>query len=90
MLIPDPGFLSIPDPGPKTETKEMGEKNLLSYPFCNHKHHKVENYFIFELAKKNIWANLQRFIELFTPKIVNKLSKILVLDLRSRISNTAI
>jgi hypothetical protein len=33
------------------------------------------NYFIFEMLKKKIWANFQRIIELFTPKIVSKLSK---------------
>jgi hypothetical protein len=38
---------------------------------------KIENYFIFELVKKKIWANLQRIIEFFvTQKIVIKLSKI--------------
>jgi hypothetical protein len=32
------------------------------------------------VLKKKIWANFQRIIELFTPKIVNKLSKIWVWD----------
>ncbi len=72
MFIPDPDFYP---PGsrisdPKTETKERGEKNLLSYLFCNHKFHKIVNYFIFEMLKKKIWANFQRIIELFTQKIV--------------------
>jgi hypothetical protein len=31
-------------------------------------------------VKKIIWANFQRIIELFTQKIVNKLSKIWVWD----------
>jgi hypothetical protein len=31
---------------------------------------------MFEMLKKIIWANFQRNIELFTQKIVNKLSKI--------------
>jgi hypothetical protein len=40
----------------------------------------MEHYFIFEMLKKKIWANFQRIIELFTQKIVNKLSKIWVWD----------
>jgi hypothetical protein len=81
--VADPGCLSrIPDPGsripdPKTATKERGEKNLLS---CSHKFHKIANYFSFEALKKKISANFQRIIELFTQKIVNKLSKIWVWD----------
>ncbi len=35
------------------------------------------------MLKKKIWANFQRIIELFTPKIVTKLSKIWVWDSRS-------
>ncbi len=35
------------------------------------------------MLKKNIWANFQRIIELFTKKIVTKLSKIWVWDPRS-------
>jgi hypothetical protein len=63
---------------PKTARKESGE-NKISFPvfFCSHKkNHKIVNYFSFELAKKIIWANLQRIIELFTRKIVNNLSEI--------------
>jgi hypothetical protein len=36
-------------------------------------------------VKKKIWANLQRGIELFTQKIILRLSKIWTWDLRSRI-----
>ncbi len=32
------------------------------------------------MRKKIIWASFQRIIEFFTPKIVNKLSKIWVWD----------
>jgi hypothetical protein len=35
------------------------------------------------MLKKKIWANFQRIIELFTQKIVTKLSKIWVWDPRS-------
>jgi hypothetical protein len=31
---------------------------------------------MFEMLNKKIWANFQRIIELFTQKIVTKLSKI--------------
>jgi hypothetical protein len=37
------------------------------------------------MLKKNIWANFQRIIELFTEKIVSKLSKIWVWDPGSEI-----
>ncbi len=36
------------------------------------------------MLKKKIWANIQRIIELFTQKIVTKLSKIWVWDPGSR------
>jgi hypothetical protein len=36
------------------------------------------------VLKKKIWANFQRIIELFTQKIVTKLSKIWVWDPGSR------
>jgi hypothetical protein len=44
------------------------------------KFHKIEHYFSFEVLKKKIWANFQRIMELFTQKIVTKLSKIWVWD----------
>jgi hypothetical protein len=60
----------------KTATKERGEKKFVVIPFFFiHKLHKIENYFIFEMPKKIIWANFQRIVVLFTPKIVNKLLK---------------
>ncbi len=88
MFIPDPGswFLPIPDPGsripyPKTATEERSEKkNCCGTFLCIHKFHKIENYFSFKVLKKKIWANFQRIIELFTQKIVTKLSKISVWD----------
>ncbi len=45
-------------------------------------------YINFELAKKTIWAILQRIIELSTQKIVIRLSKIWVWDQRSRIQES--
>ncbi len=74
--IPDPDFYSSRIPDPKTATKERDEKIF----FVIHKFHKIENYFSFEVLKKKIWANFQRIIELFTQKIVTKLSKIWLWD----------
>jgi hypothetical protein len=55
-------------PDPKTATKERGEKKFVVIPFfVAAKFHKIENYFIFEMPKKNIWANFQRIIT-FYPK----------------------
>jgi hypothetical protein len=95
-VFADPGCLSrilvlpILDPGsripdPKTATKERGEKICWHTFFCSHKFHIIENYLIFEMMKKKIWANFLRNIELFTQKIVTKLSKIWVWDPGSEI-----
>ncbi len=40
------------------------------------------------MLKKKIWVNFQRIIELFTQKIVTKLSKIWVWDSGSRIQGS--
>ena len=78
LIFTHPGS-RIPDP--KTAIKERGEKKLVVISFfCGHKFYKIENYFIFEMPKKKIWANFQRIIELFTQKIVTKLSKIWIWD----------
>ncbi len=61
-------------PDLKTSTKERGEKKCVVYTFfCSHKFHKIVNYFIFEMLKKNIWPSFQRIVELFTQKFVTKL-----------------
>jgi hypothetical protein len=84
MFIPDPDFCPsrIPDlgswiPDPKTATKERVENKICYHTFlCSHKFHKIENYFSFELQKKNMLANFQRIlhpVELFTQKIVTML-----------------
>jgi hypothetical protein len=87
--VADPGCLSriliFTHPGsrisdPKTATKEWGEKNSCHTFFWIHKFHKVENYFTFERLKKRIWVSFHRIIELFTQKIVTKLSKVWVWD----------
>jgi hypothetical protein len=77
ISVADSGCLSrIPDP--KQQQKRGVKKNCCHVIFCSHKFHKIENYFIFEMLRKILWANFQRIIELFTQKIVNKLSKIWV------------
>jgi hypothetical protein len=73
--VADPGCLSrIPDP--KTATKERGEKKYDDIPFyvATNFTKLYLHYFSFEVLKKKIWANFQRTIELFTQKIVTKLS----------------
>jgi hypothetical protein len=95
MFIPNPGswFLPIPDPGSrildpgsKNSNKRERWKKIWCHNFlCSHKFHKIENYFSFEVLKKKIWANFQRIIELFTQKIVTKLSEIWVWDPGSEI-----
>jgi hypothetical protein len=55
-------------------------KKLVVIPFfCSHKFHKIENYFIFEMPKKKIWASFQRII-LLLPKRLSLSSKIWVWD----------
>ncbi len=83
---PDPDFYPSRILDPKTATKERGEKKFVVIPFyVAKKFHKIENYFSFEMLKKKIWANFLRIMELFTQKIVTKLSKIWVWDPGSEI-----
>jgi hypothetical protein len=88
--IPDPDFYPsrIPDLGSriqKQHQKRGVKKNCCHTLFSSHKFHKTENYYVFELLKKKIWANFQRIIELFMQKIVIKLSKIWFWDPGSKI-----
>ena len=79
MFIPDPDFYPsrIPDLGSRIQKQERDEKKICCHTFfCSHKFHIIENYFIFEMLNKKIWANFQRIIELFTKKIVKKFFKI--------------
>ncbi len=70
--ISDSDFCPFRIPDPKTATKERGEKKFVVLPFFVATNiTKLKNYFMFELVN---WANLQRIIELFTQKIVIKLS----------------
>jgi hypothetical protein len=93
MFIPDPDFYPsrIPDlgsriPDPKTAMKTGVKKKSVVIPFFGAINFTSLNYFIFEMLKKKIWANtFLKIIELFTPKIVTKLSKIWVWDPGSEI-----
>jgi hypothetical protein len=89
--VADPGCLSririFSHPGSRIQKQQQkrGMKNSFCHTFlCSHKFHKIKNYFSFEVLKKKIWANFQRIIELFTQKIVTKLSKIWLWDPGSR------
>jgi hypothetical protein len=77
--IPDPDLYTSRIPDTKTATKERGEKNSCHIFFCGHKFHKIKNYFIFEMLKK-FRPTFKEFIQIFTQKIVTKLSKIWVWD----------
>jgi hypothetical protein len=87
----DPGCLSriliFTHPGSKNSNKieGRGEKKFVFITLCSYKFHKIANYFSFGVLKKKSWATFQRIIELFTQKIVTKLSKIWVWNLRSEI-----
>ncbi len=80
LIFTHPGS-RILDPGSKNSNRREGRKKKICHTFfCSHESHKIENYFIFEMLKKKIWANFQRILEVFTQKIVTKLSKIWVWD----------
>jgi hypothetical protein len=50
----------IPDPGSKNSNKREGLKKICCHIFfCSHNLHKTENYFIFEMLKKKIWASFK-------------------------------
>jgi hypothetical protein len=53
--------------------KDSGEKKFVEITFFGAINFTKLNYFIFEMLKKNIWADIKRIIELFTQKIVTKL-----------------
>jgi hypothetical protein len=87
MFIPDPGsriqIFTHPGSGSRIQKQQQkkGVKKIFCQTFfCSHKFHKIENYFSFEMLNKKIWANFQRIIDLFTQKIVIKLSKRWVWD----------
>ncbi len=68
-------FLPIPDPGSKNSNLREGGKIFLSNLFVVTNFTKLLIILILKCWRKEIWANFQRIIELFTQKIVTKLSK---------------
>ncbi len=68
--VADPGCLSriliFTHPGSRIqkEQQKRGVKKLLSYLFCSHKFHKIENYFIFDMLKKSgpVFKELWNFL----------------------------
>ncbi len=85
-VYPGCWFLPIPDPGsrtpdPKTATKERDEKkNFCQTFFCSHKFHKCKIIVFLNCSRKKFEPNFKEFRELFTQKVVTKLSKIWVWD----------
>jgi hypothetical protein len=67
--IPDPDFYPsrISDPGSRIQKqlqKRVVKKKIVVIPYfvlCSNKFHKILNYFIFELLKKNILAKFKEF-----------------------------
>ncbi len=85
LIFTHPGS-RISDPGSKNRNKREGWKKISWKTFfCSHKFLKIENYFIFGMRMKKIWANFQRILELFIQNIVTKLSKTWVWDPGSEI-----
>ncbi len=82
-VYPGSRILIFTHPGSRIQKQQQkrGVKKISCHnSLCTHKFHKIANYFSFEVLKKKIWANFQRIIELFTQKIVTKLSKIWIWD----------
>ncbi len=67
LILVHPGSLI------QKQQQKRGMKKIFcpTNSFCSHKYHKIENYVIFELVKKKIWANFQRIIELLPKKNCN-------------------
>ncbi len=57
--VPDPDFFPSHIPYPYCQildpTSKKEEEKLVVLPFCSHKYHKIENYFIFEQVQKIIF-----------------------------------
>jgi hypothetical protein len=87
-VYPGSRILIFTHPGSRIQKQQQkrGVKKFCCHTIlCSHKFHKIENYFSFEVLKKKMWADVQRIIELFTQKIVTKLSKLWVWDPGSEI-----
>jgi hypothetical protein len=69
-----------PGSGSRISDPRSQNRKFVVFPFFGAINFTKLNYFIFEMLKKKIWANFHRILELFTQKIVTKLSKIWVWD----------
>ncbi len=87
MFIPDPDFYPsripvpgsrISDPGSKNSNKREGWKKIKLFSVATN--FTELNIILFLKCWRKIWAKFQRIIEVFTQKIVTKLSKIWVWD----------
>jgi hypothetical protein len=79
--ISDPDFYPsrIPDLGSRIQkqVEKRGVENFFfKYFFVATNFPKCKIILFFELLKKKIWAKFHRIMELFTQKVVTKLSKI--------------
>jgi hypothetical protein len=67
-------------PGSRIPKQRGVKKNCCHSFFCSHKFHKIDNYFSFEMLKKKFGSIFKVLYNIFTRKIVTKLSKIWVWD----------
>jgi hypothetical protein len=74
-------------PDLKTATKKSGEKKFVVNLFCSHKCHKILNYFIFGMLKKNL-GQFSKNYRTFYKKFVTNLSKIRGRDPGSEIQDS--
>ncbi len=74
MFMPDPEI--CPSWIEKQQLKRVVKNKFCPAFYCSHNYHTIENYIIFQLLNKKNLVYLQRIIELFTQKIVIKLSGI--------------
>jgi hypothetical protein len=74
LIFTHPGS-QISDPESKNNNKREKRKKLVVIPFFVARNFtNLTYYFIFQMMKEKIWAKFQRIIELFTQKVVTRLS----------------
>jgi hypothetical protein len=75
--IPDPGSPRIPDLGSRIQKQQQkrGVKKICCHTFFVATNFTKQKIILFLNAEEQILASFQKIIELFTPKIVTKLSK---------------
>jgi hypothetical protein len=94
--VADPGCLSrililprsqISDPRSRIQKQQQRRevKKMCYHTFFVAATFKIVNYLIFDMLKKKIWSNFQKYYRTFTQKMVTKLLKIWVWDPGSNI-----